>query len=751
LALIPQWDVTLIWPPSGVALAAVLLGGRQSLPGIFLGAFVTTLTQLPSTMTPLFLCVGLAIPAASTLSALVAGEMLKRIAPQVPHASSGAELLKGCIAIGLACTIAASGGVVSLSVSGLMPENLIATSWGLWWLGDFSGMLIFGPMSWLVAQFWKEHRSEFRPGPLVPAIALNSTFAATAVLAFMMLWNSETNKVSQSLVRESTAAANSVRQILRASESSMEGVRSFLYASEYVSTDEFGRYAGREFSNQKFDLLTQGVGWIPRVTNPETWETQMHNELLLGVRLHEIDNSGKHIPVAQRDEYFPVQYVQPNTGITRRIIGLDLCAEKTRCTALEIARDTGQLKILAPFFPAQLDEPLLGILLAVPVYRPDMILDTVATRRANLTGFAVGVYFIGRLFDEALLEANIDIDVHLFDEAMPIASQWYHTRASPYRAHAEDATPTLADLQKGLNGASRIRFANLNWLVVATPGQTYVQSHRTWTPWAALVLMLALGIALSSILIERVTARKIVDEERQKTEKALKKALVANESKSYFMAAASHDIKQPLYALGILTDTLLMSDPDKSAVPVLKGLRISIDEMSEHFDTLMDFGKFQDGSFDVQPVAFRLGAFSERLDFEIAPLCSSKGLTWNIDMDDVTVWTDQELFLRLCRNLLTNAVSYTHSGEVCCYAKANADAVEFLISDTGIGIAEETQKLVFKRFLQLEHSGIGAAGTGLGLSIVKKIDEALHLDLQMSSVIGKGTEFRFRLLRVSPK
>jgi signal transduction histidine kinase len=231
----------------------------------------------------------------------------------------------------------------------------------------------------------------------------------------------------------------------------------------------------------------------------------------------------------------------------------------------------------------------------------------------------------------------------------------------------------------------------------------------------------------------------------------LKKALAANVSKTYFMAAASHDIKQPLYALGMLTDTLLMSGPGASAVPVLKGLRGSIDEMSEHFDTLLDFGKFQDGSFEVQPATFRLGAFSERLDFEIAPLCSSKGLTWNIDMDDVTVWTDQELFLRLCRNLLTNAVNYTHSGEVCCYAKANVDAVEFLISDTGIGIEAEKQREVFERFVQVERSGIGAAGTGLGLSIVEKIGEALHLGLQMSSALGKGTEFRFRLLRVPPK
>ncbi len=753
LALLPDWNVTLVWPPSGVALAAVLLGGRNALPGIFLGAFFATLIQQPPPLTPMTFYVGLAISLAPALSAVAASGMLKRIVPKVPHASSAMDLLKGCIAIGVASTIAASAGIGILYVFGLVSANEVGVTWSLWWLADFCGMLIFGPIAWLVARLWKEHRSEFRPGPLVPAIMLNSVFAALALLAFMLLWNSEINNVSKSLAQESTVAANNVTQLLGTAGVDMEGIRSFLYASERVSADEFRRYNAAEFGNRNIDTGTQAVGWTPRVTNPEKWETLMHNQGQAGVQLYEVDNFGKRIPVTQRDEYFPVQYVQPTTRANLGLIGFDICSEKLRCAAFQHARDTGLLSMTGPIFPDQLDESAPAILLGLPVYRPDTILDTVAARRASHTGFAAGVYFIERLFDEALLEANTDIDVHLFDEAMPLGAQWYHTRASPFGAHVKDAMPppTLANLRKGLNGASRIRVAGLNWLVVATPGQTYVQSHRTWAPWAALVLILALGIALSSIFIERITARKIVDDERKKTEQALKKALAANESKSYFMAAASHDIKQPLYALGILTDTLLMSDPGESAVPVLKGLRGSIDEMSEHFDTLLDFGKFQDGSFEVQPATFRLGAFSERLDFEIAPLCSSKGLTWNIDMDDVTVWTDQELFLRLCRNLLTNAVSYTHSGEVCCYAKANADAVEFLISDTGIGIAEEAQKLVFERFLQLESSGTGTAGTGLGLSIVKKIAEALHLGLQMSSVIGKGTEFRFRLLRVPPK
>ncbi len=752
-ALLPHWNATLLWPPSGVALAAVLLAGRATLPGIFLGAFVTNLTQLPFPVTPLILCVGLAISAASTLSALVAGEMLKRIAPRAPYTSSGAELLKGCIAIGLACTIAASGGVGSLYVSGLLPEDVVGVTWGLWWLGDYCGMLIFGPIAWLVARFWKEHRSEIRPGPIVFAILLNSTFAAAAVFAFMVLWNVETDKVSQSLARESSNAANSVTQVLQTMGRYLETMRAFLYASEHVSADEFRRYTVAEFENRKNNPGAQGLEWIPRVTNPEVWQTRMENEVHAGVQLYEIDSSGKRIPVAQRDEYFPVQYVQPLMGSNQGVIGFDLGSEKRWRATLELARDTGHLSMVAPVALVQLDESVPSMLIAVPVYRPDMTLDTVAARRANLTGFAVGVYLIRKVFDEALLETNANIDLYLFDQALPAGSQWYHTRASSSRAHVEAATlvPTIRDLQQGFNGTASISFADHNWLVIATPGATYVQTQRTWIPWGVLMLMVALGIALSSIAIERISARRSVEQERQKTREALREAQAANESKSYFMAAASHDIKQPLFALTMLADTLLMTNPPAATVAIIENLRNSTQKMSTHFDSLMDFGKFHTGSFQVTPASFWLSELRARIDLEIAPLCAQKGLRWNLDMDDVPVWTDQELLLRLLRNLLANAVRYTDSGEVCCSAKANGNVVEFLISDTGIGIDAAMHEAIFGKFVQLENSGVGTAGTGLGLSIVEKISKALVLNLQMSSVMGKGTEFKFRVFSVSGK
>ncbi len=752
-ALLPHWNATLLWPPSGVALAAVLLAGRSTLPGIFLGAFVTNLTQLPFPATPLILCAGFAISAASTLSALVAGEMLKRISPKVPYSASGAELLKGCIAIGLACTIAASGGVGSLYILGLVPDDVVGVTWGLWWLGDYCGMVIFAPIAWLFARFWKEHRKGFRASPVVPAIILNSTVAAAAVCAFTILWSFETDKVSQSLVRESSIAARSVTEELQTAERNLEAIRAFLYASEHVSQDEFRRYTAAEFEDRKNDFGAQGLGWIPRVTNPAAWENQMRNEAHAGVRLYEINSVGKRVPVAPRDEYFPLQYVHPSTGGNQVAIGFDLGSEMTQRAALERARDTGQLSMASPIALMQLDQPIPSMLLAVPVYRPDTTLDTVAARRTNLVGFAVGVYVIGKLFDEALLENNANVDLYLFNEALPAVSQWYHTRASSSRASVEGATPVpaIADLQQGFSGTARISFAKQNWLVVATPGPTYVQARRTWTPWVVLVLMLALGIALSSILIERISAQKTVAQERRKTYQALLEAQAANESKSYFMAAASHDIKQPLFALTILADTLLMTNPPAETVPIIEDLRKSIQKMATHFDSLMDFGKFHAGNFRVNPACVRLDELCARIDLEIAPLCVRKGLTWNLSMDNVLVWTDEELLLRLLRNLLSNAVRYTDSGEVCCCATVNGGVVEFLISDTGIGIAVEQHEAIFGKFVKLQNSGVGTAGAGLGLSIVEKINQALVLNLQMSSVVGEGTQFRFRVPSVSGK
>ncbi|MEZ5502970.1 MAG: ATP-binding protein [Halioglobus sp.] len=116
-------------------------------------------------------------------------------------------------------------------------------------------------------------------------------------------------------------------------------------------------------------------------------------------------------------------------------------------------------------------------------------------------------------------------------------------------------------------------------------------------------------------------------------------------------------------------------------------------------------------------------------------------------MEDVQVRTDQELLLRLFRNLLINAVRHTETGAVSCRAWTEGDRVELRIADTGEGIAVERQQQLFDTFQRLERHRTGFAGAGLGLSIVGKISAVLNLQLSMTSTPGQGTEFRFQLHR----
>ncbi len=234
-----------------------------------------------------------------------------------------------------------------------------------------------------------------------------------------------------------------------------------------------------------------------------------------------------------------------------------------------------------------------------------------------------------------------------------------------------------------------------------------------------------------------------------KTQNALREAQLANSAKAYLMATAAHDVKQPLLALGMLTDTVLLSDIPESVVPLVRQQRSSIDQMSDYFDALMDMRSFLKGDYELSCSRFRLDEFGAHIGSEIAPLCAAKGLKWQLEMDHVLVDTDYQLLQRLFRNLLINAVRYTDNGEIRCSAKADGDVVRFLVSDTGMGIAAEHQEVVFEDFVRLRIEGLDASGSGLGLSIVRKISEALELDLQMSSTLGKGTRFSFRLPVVS--
>ena len=237
-----------------------------------------------------------------------------------------------------------------------------------------------------------------------------------------------------------------------------------------------------------------------------------------------------------------------------------------------------------------------------------------------------------------------------------------------------------------------------------------------------------------------------VQKEREAAEQALQLAHEAMRSKAIFLAAASHDLRQPLYAISILAETLALEPLGAQGAAVIDKQIQAITILRTLFDNLLDLSRFDAGEVRavLRPVSLR--EMLMPVGTEHAVMAEAKGLAWRCEIDDSWVKTDPELAKRLVSNLLANAVRYTPSGTVSLEARVREGRAVVTVADSGVGIAIEDQARIFEEFVQLSNPGRDREkGVGLGLSIVKRIGDLLDAALSLESVPGKGTVVRFEL------
>jgi signal transduction histidine kinase len=232
--------------------------------------------------------------------------------------------------------------------------------------------------------------------------------------------------------------------------------------------------------------------------------------------------------------------------------------------------------------------------------------------------------------------------------------------------------------------------------------------------------------------------------ERLRHEKRL--AEEANQAKSRFLAAASHDLRQPLHALGLFVAAL----NDRIRRPTVRGLMDNINRcvaaLETLFNALLDLSRLDAGIVSPEMRHVPLAPLLERLAAEYAPQARAKGLAWQAPVRALVVRTDALLLERILRNLLSNAIRYTPRGGVRLDCTREGADVCITVSDTGIGIAPEHQQAVFREFVQLHNPERDRSkGLGLGLAIVERLVRLLGARLELRSTPGVGTIFRLWL------
>jgi two-component system, sensor histidine kinase len=220
-------------------------------------------------------------------------------------------------------------------------------------------------------------------------------------------------------------------------------------------------------------------------------------------------------------------------------------------------------------------------------------------------------------------------------------------------------------------------------------------------------------------------------------------AETANASKTRFIAAASHDVLQPLNAARLSISGLSELLIDGEGAGLVRQVERSLDTMEELLRTLLDISRLDSGVMLPEVTAFPLQDVFEALASDFAPLAAKAGLKLRLRPTQLHIQSDRMMFRRILQNILSNALRYTGEGGVLVAARERGDHAAIEVHDTGIGISPEQSALVFEEFHRgPEAASAHAGGLGLGLSIVRRMSLALGHPLVLHSTVGKGTLFR---------
>lgn len=264
--------------------------------------------------------------------------------------------------------------------------------------------------------------------------------------------------------------------------------------------------------------------------------------------------------------------------------------------------------------------------------------------------------------------------------------------------------------------------------------------------WITLVMA---GLRFARTLHNDMTTRLLNETLMRELDEKRSQAEAANEAKSRFFAAASHDLRQPLQAMGLYLSVLEGGRTDPITLARLNECMTSLDSLLE---VVMDLSRLESGQITPHPRAFALQPLLSRLVWMYEGSARQKGLQLRVHPTSAWALSDATLLERVLSNLIANAIRYTARGGVLLAVRPCAGGVRVCVIDTGIGIPEHAHQSIFEEFVQLNNPERDPTrGSGLGLSTVRRVTALLGHSLSLRSVVGRGTTFAVALPRAEPE
>ncbi|MDP3743620.1 MAG: hybrid sensor histidine kinase/response regulator [Methylotenera sp.] len=234
----------------------------------------------------------------------------------------------------------------------------------------------------------------------------------------------------------------------------------------------------------------------------------------------------------------------------------------------------------------------------------------------------------------------------------------------------------------------------------------------------------------------------LVESLKEKTEQAEQ----ANLAKSKFLAAASHDLRQPIHAQGLFLEILTQTKLTKNQRNLIDNIRTSSTASAEMLNALLDFSRIEAGVVKPHMQAFSLQPLLNKIENDLAPQADAKGLVYRTRETHLSVYSDPNLLELILRNLVSNAIRYTEHGGMLIACRRRGGEAWLEVWDTGLGIHKDQWHEIFREFHQLGNPERDRRkGLGLGLAITERLAQALDHQLTLFSEPARGSVFKLRL------
>jgi signal transduction histidine kinase len=266
-----------------------------------------------------------------------------------------------------------------------------------------------------------------------------------------------------------------------------------------------------------------------------------------------------------------------------------------------------------------------------------------------------------------------------------------------------------------------------------------------------LVFVVGFGHRLNDVLTQSLAMRyenvDLIAELRQRSraaQEARGAAESANRAKSQLLAAASHDLRQPLHALGLYVAALAARAKDTEWRGLVGSVQQAAETLDLQFGQLLDLSRLEAGVLRPERQSVALAPLLAQIAGEFAPQAAARGLSFAMVPTRLVIDSDPALFTRIIRNLVANAVRYTRRGGIVVGARRRGARIAVEVVDTGVGIAVEHQTRIFEEFYQVRNNVVtdkADGGMGLGLAIVRGLADVLRHDVTIVSRPGCGSRF----------